>query len=90
MGIADSSKYICTLEENLFTTGFIFVLNNGSPSLNRLNVLIMRSLEGGLLDRYWAQLLWITRLRSKMRFGDGEESFYFVFSFSTRALHSVF
>jgi hypothetical protein len=58
------------------------VLNNGSPFLNRLNVLTRRSLEGGLLDRYWAQLLWITSLRSKMRFDDGEEDMYFVFSLS--------
>jgi hypothetical protein len=82
MGIRDSSKFLCTLEENLFTTGFIFLLNNGSPFLNRLNVLTRRSLEGGLLDRYWAQLLWMTSLRSKMKFGDGENDLYFVFSLS--------
>jgi hypothetical protein len=82
MGIRDASKSICTFEENLFTTGFIFVLNNGSPFLNRLNVLTRRSLEGGLLDRYWARFLWITSLRSKLIFGDGEEDKYFVFSLS--------
>jgi len=82
MGIADSSNYICTLKENLFTTGFIFLLNNGSPFLNRLNVLTRRSMEGGHLDRYWAQLLWITSLSSKIRFGDCEEDLYFVFSLS--------
>jgi hypothetical protein len=82
MGIRDASKSICTFEDNLFTTGFIFVLNNGSPFLNRLNAMTRRSLEGGLLDRYWAQLLWITNLKSKMRFRDGEEDMYFVFSLS--------
>jgi len=82
MGIADSSKFLCTLKENLFTIGFIFVLNNGSPFLNRLNVLTRRSMEGGHLDRYWAQLLWVTSLRSKMRFDDGEKYMYFVFSLS--------
>ena len=82
MGILDASKSICTLEENVFTIGFIFVLNNGSPFLNRLNVLTRRSLEGGLLDHYWAQILWITSLKSKMRVGDGEEDLYFVFSLS--------
>ena len=60
MGIRDSGKYLCSLEENLVTTGCIFVLSRGSPFLNRLNVLTRRSLEGGLLDRYWVQLLWIT------------------------------
>jgi len=82
MGIRDASKFLCTLEKNVFTTGFIFMLNNGSPFLNRLNVLTKRFPEGGLLDRYWAQLLWMKNLRSKMKFGDGEEDFYFVFSLS--------
>jgi hypothetical protein len=82
IGIRDASKFLCTLEENVFTTGFIFLLNNGSPYLNRLNVLTRRSMEGGLLDRYWVQLLWMTSLRSKMTVGDREEHFYFVFSLS--------
>jgi len=82
MGIQDASKFLCAFEDNLFTTGFIFLLNNGSPFLKRLNELTSRSLEGGLLDRYWAQLLWIMNLRSKMKFGDGEEDTYFVFSLS--------
>ena len=82
MGIADSSKHLCTLKENVLTAGFVFMLNNGSPLLNRLNVLTRRSLEGGLLDRYWAQLLWIIILRSKMKFGNGEKDLYFVFSLS--------
>jgi hypothetical protein len=82
MGIPDSSKFLCTLEENVFTTGVIFVLNNGSPFLNRLKVLTRRSLEGGLLDRYWAQLLWVTSLRSKMRVGDGGNDMYFLLSLS--------
>jgi hypothetical protein len=47
-----------------------------------LNALTRRSLEGGLLDRYSAQLIWITSLRSKMIVGDGEEDLYFVFSLS--------
>ena len=51
------SKYPCTLEVNVFTTGFIFVLHNGSPLLKRFNVLTRGFLEGGLLDRYWTQLL---------------------------------
>jgi len=82
MGIRDAGKFFCTLEENLFTTGLTFVLNNGSPFLNRLNVLTRRSLEGGLLDRYLAQLKWMNNLRSKMAVGDSEEHLYFVFSLS--------
>jgi hypothetical protein len=50
--------------------------------LNRLNGLSRASLEGGLLDRYWAQLLWMKNLRSKVRFIDHENDLYFVFSLS--------
>jgi hypothetical protein len=81
-GIRDASKFLCTLEENILTTGLTFLLNTGSPLLNRLSVLTRRSLEGGLLDRYWAQLLWMTSLRSKMTVGDGAEHLYLVFSLS--------
>jgi len=82
MGIRDVSKTFCTLEENVGSSGLIFVLNNGSPYLNRLNVMTRRSMEGGHLDRYWGQLTWIRRLRSKVSVGDGEEDLYFVFSLS--------
>jgi hypothetical protein len=82
MGIRDSSQYLCNLEENLVATGLISVLRNGSPFLNRLNVLTRRSTEGGLLDRYWTQLLWKTNLRSEVRFLDNENNLYFVFSLS--------
>jgi hypothetical protein len=82
MGIQESSKLLCTLKDNVFTSGFVFVLNNGSPFLNKINVLTRRSQEGGLLDQHWAQLLWITSLRSKMTVGNVEEDLYFVFTLS--------
>ena len=61
MGIPDASKTFCTLEESVGSSGLVFVLNNGSPYLNRFNVLTRRSLEGGLLERYLAQQIWIDR-----------------------------
>ena len=82
MGIPGASKSLCALEDNVVTSGIIFLLKNDSPYLNRLNVLTRRSMEGGHLDRYWAQLLWVKNLRSKMRVGDCEEDMYFVFSLS--------
>ena len=79
LGIRDASKFRSTFEENLFTIGFIFVLHNGSPFLNRLNLLTRRSQEGGLLDRYWAQRIWIKSLRSKMRVDGVAGDLYFHF-----------
>ena len=64
------------------TTGFTFLLSNGSPFLNRLNVLTRRSQEGGLLGRYWAQLIWITNLRTKIWLFEEDKDLYFVFSLS--------
>ena len=49
MGIRDTSKFLCTLDENILTTGFISVLNNGSPFLNRLNILTGRRTSGSIL-----------------------------------------
>jgi len=80
MDVPVASNSLCILEENVFTTGFIFLVRNGSPFLNRLNVLTRLSMEGGLLGRYWTNLLWVKYLRDKMRVGDGEEDMYFVFS----------
>jgi len=82
MGILDSSQYLCSLEENLITVGIVNALKNGSPFLNRLNLLTRRSLEGGILDQYWTQLLWITNLRSKISSLDSKNYLYFVFSLS--------
>jgi hypothetical protein len=82
MGIRDSSQYLCSLEENLVTIGLVSVVRNGNPLLHRLNVLTRRSAEGGLLERYWTQLLWIMNLRSKVGFLDDENNLYFVFSLS--------
>ena len=80
MGIRDSSKHLCSLEEDVGTTGVISVLRNGSPFLNRLNVLTRRSLERGLLGRYWTRLLLIKNLRNNVRFLYDENYLYFVFS----------
>jgi hypothetical protein len=82
MGILDSDKYVCILDENLVSVGLTSLLRNGSPFLSRLNILTRRSLEGGLLCRYWVKLIWITNLRSKMRVVDDEKDLYFVFSLS--------
>jgi hypothetical protein len=82
MGIHDHTKHLCTLEEDLLTTGFISVLRNGSPFLNRVNALTQRVLEAGLLDRYWAELMWNVKLRSNKRVDEDDQKMYFVFSLS--------
>ena len=80
MGIRDSSKYLRSLEENLATSGLTSLLRNGSPFLKRLNQLTRRSLERGLLGRYWTQLLLIKNLKTNVIFLYDENDLYFIFS----------
>jgi hypothetical protein len=80
IGVEDVNKYLCSLEENLATVGAVYVLRNGSPFLNRINTLMRRVLEGGLLERYWNELKWITNLRSKKTAGN--DNLYTEFSLS--------
>jgi hypothetical protein len=82
MGIHDDTKYLCTLDEYMVTTGFISVFRNGSPHLKRFNALTMLVLEAGLLERYWTELLWNVKLRSNNWVDEGDENMYFVFSLS--------
>jgi hypothetical protein len=82
MGIHDGAKYLCTLEEYTVTTGFISVLRNGSPHLQRFNALTMLVVEAGLLQRYWTELLWNVKLRSNNWVDEGDKNMYFVFSLS--------
>jgi hypothetical protein len=82
MGIHDGTKYLCPLEEYMVTTGFVSILRNGSPILNRFNTLTVRVLEAGLLDRYWAELIWNVKLRREMTVDEYDENMYFAFSLS--------
>jgi hypothetical protein len=82
MGIPDGTKYLCTLDDYMVTYGFISVFRNGSPYLKRFNALTMRVLEAGLLDRYWAELLWNVQLRNDDWVHEDGENMYFVFSLS--------
>jgi hypothetical protein len=82
MGIHDGTIYLCALEEYTVTTGFISIFRKGSPHLNIFNILTVRVLEAGLLDRYWTELIWNVRLWSEKRVHEDDENMYFVFSLS--------
>jgi hypothetical protein len=82
MGIHDGTKYLCTLEEYMVTTGFISIFRNGSPHLKRFNALTTLVLEAGLLERYWTKLLWDVQLRSNNWVDESDGNMYFAFSLS--------
>jgi hypothetical protein len=81
-GFEDQTKHACTLKENVFDGRIVALLPKGSPLLNQFNKYIRRCIEGGLVERYWAQLNLEVRLRSKMKSEVDGSDMYFVFSLS--------
>lgn len=81
-GLEDQTKYLCTLKENVIDGTLIALLPKGSPLLNQFNKYIRRIMEGGLVERYWAELNLEARLRSKMKYDVDGSNMYFVFSLS--------
>jgi hypothetical protein len=57
-------------------------LPRGSPILNHLNKFYRRCLEGGLTDKYWAEIKLDAVLKRNQKFDKGVSSSYFVFSLS--------
>lgn len=58
------NKYLCSVDENIETVKFSTYLAKGDPLLDRFNVWVLRSLETGLLEHYWSQLIWNTSLQN--------------------------
>jgi hypothetical protein len=81
-GLEDQTKYPCTLKKNIMDGTLVALLPKGSPLLYQFNKYIRRSLEGGLVERYWAELNLEARLKSKMKSDVDGSNMYFVFSLS--------
>jgi hypothetical protein len=78
-------KYLCFLDDIIGPVMYSMYLLKGNPLLDRLNVLIQRCLEGGLGEKYWAQLRWAAILESKVKFKEhatADSDMYFVFKLS--------
>jgi hypothetical protein len=78
----DQTKYLCTLRENVVDGAVVAILPKGSPLLNQFNKYIRRIMEGGLVERYLAELNLEARLRSKLKTDVDGSNMYFVFSLS--------
>lgn len=72
----------CTLDENLIDGSIVVLLRRGSPILNQLNKFIRLSQEGGLVDRYWAELNSDALLKRIPESDKDGSTGYFVFSVS--------
>ncbi|PNF34729.1 hypothetical protein B7P43_G05491 [Cryptotermes secundus] len=83
--IKNHDKYLCFLDDIIGPVMYSMYLLKGSPLLDRLNVLIQRCLEGGIGEKYWAELRWDAILKSKANFMEhatADSDMYFVFRLS--------
>jgi hypothetical protein len=52
----NSNKLFCTLDRDEFSALAVMYLSQGHPLLDRFNLLLRRSMESGLVAKYWSQL----------------------------------
>jgi hypothetical protein len=75
-------QFPCSLDENFLYGSTVAVFTKGNPLVKQFNRLIRRCVEGGLGERYWAQLNHEALLRSKTKSDKDVSSMYFVFTLS--------
>jgi hypothetical protein len=83
VGLKDGSKVLCYIDESIFYISGAAILNKGSPFLDRLNSLIRRCLEGGLVDKYWSEVNTLARFQSKYKLPDDNSDFFLYLLFPT-------
>jgi hypothetical protein len=72
----------CSLEENLIYASIVALFAKGNPLVKQFNTILRRCLEGGLGEKYWAQLNHEALLRSRTKSDEFGSSMYFVFTLS--------
>jgi len=82
MGIVDVGKTISPLDEDSVSGTIVALLRNGSPLLDRFNILMRRYLEAGLLELLWAELQHRAALIGEDRLREADGDTYFAFSVS--------
>jgi hypothetical protein len=82
LGYHGEMKSSCSLDENFIYGNVVALFTKGNPLLNQFNTLLRRCVEGGLGERYWAQLNHDAILRSRTKSDEDGSSMYFVFTLS--------
>jgi hypothetical protein len=75
-------KSPCSLDENFIYGRIVALFTKGNPLLSQFNKHLRRCLEGGLGERYLAQLNHEALLRSRTKSDEDGNSMYFVFTLS--------
>ena len=82
MGIVDVGKTISPLDQASVSGGIVALLKNGNPLLDRINILMERYLEAGLMEMLWAELQHRAALIGEDRLREADGDTYFAFSVS--------
>jgi hypothetical protein len=72
----------CSLEENLVYASVVTLFAKGNPLMNQFNKILRRCVEGGLGEKYWAQIYHEALLKSRTKSDEVGSSMYFVFTIS--------
>jgi hypothetical protein len=58
------NKLFCTLDQDEYSLHTVIYFSQGHPLLHRFNLLLRRSMESGLVEKYWSQLNFKVFLRN--------------------------
>jgi hypothetical protein len=72
----------CSLDDNFLYGNIVALFVKGNPLVKQFNKILRRCLEGGLGERYWAQLNHEALLRSRKKSDEYDSIMYFVFTLS--------
>jgi hypothetical protein len=77
---------LCSVDDIILPMRTVMCLTKGHPLLDRFNAVIRRSMETGLVEKYWSELNFNLQLQNLEKFKDTEcelcSNMYFVFSLS--------
>jgi hypothetical protein len=81
----NGKKSLCSIQENIGTISTAMYLSKGNPLLDKFNVYIQRSLEGGLGQKYVSEMAWNESLKKRSKspeqdFDNEDGDTYFIFT----------
>jgi len=79
VGALDVGKVTCSFEQVAGSASLTVLFKKGNPLLDRLNILMRRYLEAGLLERHWTELQHRAPLRGGGRFRKVAGDMFIVF-----------
>jgi hypothetical protein len=79
---AGGSNVACYTDGSIFYLSCAALVTKGSPFFDRLNAMIRRCLEGGLVEKHWSEIIALTRLQNINQIPEDDNDMYFVFTIS--------